>query len=418
MPGNSPTGAPAPPERLYRWFPRYVPRSVEIGGAGLGPLAAMGVTLAVCAAVLSLPAVVRATGLSASTIWTVLGSYFACMALNDTVLAPWSAREPLGFRVQLVVLVTYNAFFTSLFVVLSNDPHSPLWFVPFAWAFFMGSWSEIDASIFQLVAAMLGPLGTIPVFLARGADPRWSIAAPVMAATVCGAGYHMLAVRQTEWRRIRREQAATIDALREEQRRWERERVARDLHDSLGNVLALVSAYGDLVERNAEHPDVLRRIAGTIRAMGRTGLGELRVVLEAIDPGDGTLDRLANALASIARRSEEAELAIVRLQKEGDPHVRIPSAVHMAAVQIAKEALTNAVRHGRAERVDIGLRADGSVLELAIEDDGIGLPADGQLDGGGRGLVQMRKRAEELHGAVTIEPRDRGVIVRCRLPMA
>ena len=83
---------------------------------------------------------------------------------------------------------------------------------------------------------------------------------------------------------------------------------------------------------------------------------------------------------------------------------------------IFKEAVNNAARHSRCSRVEINLRADGSVLELRVTDDGAGFhPAAG---GEGQGLASMRRRAEKMGGALAVESRpEQGTTVRLRVPL-
>ena len=84
-------------------------------------------------------------------------------------------------------------------------------------------------------------------------------------------------------------------------------------------------------------------------------------------------------------------------------------------MRIVREAVSNAIRHGRADSVTVRL-ARGDCLRLTIEDDGGGL-AEGEPDGRGFGIVSMRERAQALGGTVELSPApDRGVRVEVRLP--
>jgi signal transduction histidine kinase len=84
--------------------------------------------------------------------------------------------------------------------------------------------------------------------------------------------------------------------------------------------------------------------------------------------------------------------------------------------RIAQEALSNAVRHGRASRVVVSLRVDDGGLRLEIHDDGVGLGGEG-ASAQGAGLRIMRYRAGTLGGSLEVGPRDGGgTVVRCRIP--
>ena len=78
---------------------------------------------------------------------------------------------------------------------------------------------------------------------------------------------------------------------------------------------------------------------------------------------------------------------------------------------VLKEALANVVRHANATRVTVELRAEAETLALVVIDDGRGLPVDRDAHSpyvGGKGMSNMRRRAEELHGALTVERLDAG----------
>jgi signal transduction histidine kinase len=84
--------------------------------------------------------------------------------------------------------------------------------------------------------------------------------------------------------------------------------------------------------------------------------------------------------------------------------------------QIAREALTNVARHAKARHVDVRLRYGEHQLTLRIADDGIGFPASG-IDGAGRGLKNMRERAQLLEGALVVEGTpSEGVTVVLTMP--
>jgi signal transduction histidine kinase len=91
------------------------------------------------------------------------------------------------------------------------------------------------------------------------------------------------------------------------------------------------------------------------------------------------------------------------------------AAVEVAAYRIVREAVTNVVRHAEATRCDVILELSGGRLELAIVDDGIGLPV---VPGGGVGMRSMRDRAEELGGTFfATDAVPRGTEVRASIPL-
>jgi signal transduction histidine kinase len=93
----------------------------------------------------------------------------------------------------------------------------------------------------------------------------------------------------------------------------------------------------------------------------------------------------------------------------------LPAAVEVSAYLIGQEALTNAVRHAGAGRIELRLTADADAVHLEVRDDGRGLPAVRRT---GVGLRSMAERVEELGGELVVGPAPgQGTVVRARLPL-
>lgn len=408
--------AVASPGHGLRAWPRYRPGSVEIGGGGPRLLLSMGAGMAMFAAVFSIPLVQRATGLRAAHAALILGAYYAAMVVNDYVLHPAALRSRAGFNTQLAVLFFYNELFNLLLVVVPNRPWSPLWMSLALWAFKTGAWQEIDASLFALACHGIGPLLTIPVFLWRGAPLAESIAAPVLTSLVCASAYAMLSAMSASWRAVRQAQREEIDRYRERAATLERERVARDLHDSLGSTLALTTSYARVMRRHAEDPDAIRRIADVVEEMGREGLDALRGLLDALSPDDTTVDAVVRTAERLAERCEAAHQVRVDLEALGDRTRPLSGDLHVAVARVIQEALRNAIRHGGAGHVGLTIDARAEAFALRIEDDGAGVVAS-ESTREGRGLSNMRHRATERGGRFAITPRaGGGTVVTWEVP--
>jgi signal transduction histidine kinase len=185
----------------------------------------------------------------------------------------------------------------------------------------------------------------------------------------------------------------------------ERRRIARDLHDGLAQDLAFIGAQARRLPAGDDAP------ATRIAVAAARALAESRHAIATLARSvDASLD------SSVAQAAEEvAAREGVRLRLDLEPGLQAPDAVHDALMRIVREALSNAIRHGRAGSVTVRLaRTDD--LHLTVEDDGVGLPA-GEPNGRGFGLVSMRERAEALGGTVELSPApERGVRVEVRLP--
>jgi len=173
----------------------------------------------------------------------------------------------------------------------------------------------------------------------------------------------------------------------------ERTKIARDLHDRLGQYLTYIAL--ELERINTETPSTAIKelhedVQGAIGEF-RDTLLELRVAVSAERPLSIVLDEVVERFA---RRSEiEVNLEV------SDPVDHLPARIETEFLRIAQEALTNISKHAQATRVDLRWTVDGGGGLLVIEDDGRGFEPSQGIRGSAYGLVGMRERAASI-GAV------------------
>jgi signal transduction histidine kinase len=132
------------------------------------------------------------------------------------------------------------------------------------------------------------------------------------------------------------------------------------------------------------------------------GLDEARAALQVL--GHGSDEPLGFVIHRAAR--ELAERYHVDLEVDVDDSVTAGPDQRHALMRITREAVSNAVRHGKAARVQVRLTQHGGTRHLAISDDGSGFDVAAVKPGGGYGLVSMRDRARALPGSLDIEARS------------
>ncbi|WP_344046483.1 sensor histidine kinase [Nocardioides panacihumi] len=197
-------------------------------------------------------------------------------------------------------------------------------------------------------------------------------------------------------------------------REEERRRIRRDLHDGLGPVLSGVVFQLEsarlLVEKDPATAGVrLREASRTVQEV----VADVRRLVHDLRPPALDDLGLVGALRQLAGQLERGGPEIAVSDGGIGP---LPAAVEVAAYRIVAEALTNTVRHARAERADVRLCATDGALRLEVADDGSGLGADVQA---GVGLRSMRERALELGGRVEVAcPPSGGTVVTATLPIA
>lgn len=263
--------------------------------------------------------------------------------------------------------------------------------------------------------------GPIPPFAAR-TRRRDGVYVPTEASLaridVDGMAYLFGVVRDMTERHQSEAVQRTFARRMLENLEGERQRVARELHDDVGQAVATV---GVLLHALAQTP-------GSVAASMRPALASTLV----------TIQEITESVARLCREYHPAELVGLGLDGTLRAYVREFSRRHGLACRLAvrgldvplgsehdlhlyrivQEALTNVARHARARRVAVRLHRRGQMLTLAVHDDGVGFtPDDGEARG--LGLTTMRERAEIMGGTLTIRSRPRrGTEVRIAVPLA
>lgn len=192
----------------------------------------------------------------------------------------------------------------------------------------------------------------------------------------------------------------------------ERSRIARDLHDRVGQGLAYLSFELDRIGRNASAP--LQTTLATLRADVREILGDVRETLSDIrtDVSEnqdlvGTVDAF---ITRVSRRSS------MQFDFEHAGSDRLPLPIEREMWRIAQEALANAERHSGASLVRVRWRCADHRAVLEVADDGAGMATTTPVKPGSLGLAGMRERADAIGAALEIDSEvGRGTTVRCTL---
>jgi two-component system sensor histidine kinase UhpB len=190
----------------------------------------------------------------------------------------------------------------------------------------------------------------------------------------------------------------------------ERLRIARELHDEIGQTLTAVALRAEHASTRAEaQRGELSQLAETVQ----DALEDVRRISRELRPEALDALGLVNALIALCSRVSEESHVVVHRRLEG-PMPVLPAEVELAIYRVAQEALTNVMRHSNADNVTVSLLASESDLVLQVEDDGDGLPEE-LAEGGG--LTGMRERALLIEAELKIESvPDGGVAVTLRVP--
>ncbi len=196
----------------------------------------------------------------------------------------------------------------------------------------------------------------------------------------------------------------------------ERNRLSRELHDSLGHRLTVAVVQLEGAQRLVPtDPERAGRMIGTVREQMKEALADLRRTLQALrSPREDDLP-LGPALSKLTRQFQDATGLPVQLHVSPDlPHLTDPQ--RHALYRGAQEALTNAQRHAQARQVWVELAPCADGVRLSVDDDGHGLPAE---LGDGLGLRGLRERTDSVGGVLTLGASPRGgAQIRVTVPAA
>lgn len=347
----------------------------------------------------NLPAVLAAAG-------------FAAVYVAGTV---WARRRETTRPARLGWLAAVLVLWAALVVQVPEAAYLvfPLFFLAQC---LLGVWAGV-AAVASLAAVAVVALGMHHGFTPAG------IVGPAVGALVAlgvGAGVRALHRESQARREVIAELVAARSALaareREVGREAERARLAGEIHDTVAQGLSSIGMLLHAAERAAPaHPatDQLR----LAREVAAENLAETRRLIAALRPAPLEGVTLAGALGRVAGRTR-AEHPGVEVTVTGATGAEPPAEVASVLVRVAQEALSNAVRHGTPDRVELRLSGSPAGVELAVTDDGRGFDTAAPRAAASFGLDGMARRVADLGGELTVDSEPgSGTTVRAALPV-
>ncbi|MET7748216.1 sensor histidine kinase [Micromonospora sp. NPDC005367] len=191
----------------------------------------------------------------------------------------------------------------------------------------------------------------------------------------------------------------------------ERQRMAREIHDTLAQGLTGIITQLEAAEQSRDRSDAWRRHVDNALALARESLTEARRSVRAVRPRQLETARLPDALAELGGRWSSLHGVRAEIATTGTPRSLHPE-IEVTLLRAAQEALANVARHASATRVGLTLSYMTDVVTLDVRDDGIGFdpdirPAPRQADCG-YGLTAMRQRVTGVGGELTVESEPGG----------
>jgi len=254
------------------------------------------------------------------------------------------------------------------------------------------------------------------IFILLGLDPEVGLPLIFVYAVV----YFLLAafiaiIREAEAaRRESQQQQADLQAAHRQLQTYtaraeqlavlqERNRLARELHDSVTQSLFGVNMYADAAEHflASEEVDAAADNLTKLRRTARDALGQMRLLIYRLRPPILEEEGLAAALEARLETVETRAGLKTKLELTGMEE--LPKDVENELYSIAIEALNNTLKHANAERVSVSLSQKDGTFNMEIADDGSGFDLDSAQESGGLGLRGMQERVAQLGGHFKIE---------------
>ena len=215
------------------------------------------------------------------------------------------------------------------------------------------------------------------------------------------------------------ELAAHLQGMQDEERR----RIARELHDSVGQLLAAISMNIGIVKAQSHKLDTIGARAVSDNAMlVEQVTREIRTISHLLHPPLLDMAGLASALRWYADGFSERSNIKVEVDIPSD-FGRLPGEIEIAVFRIVQECLTNIHRHSGSPTAAIRIHQEGGTLRVQVQDHGKGIPKERQLElttstRTGVGFGGMRERLKMLGGTLEIHSEGTGTVVSATLKVA
>jgi signal transduction histidine kinase len=214
-----------------------------------------------------------------------------------------------------------------------------------------------------------------------------------------------------------RELSLSVLRIQDEERR----RVARDLHDTVGQTLtALKITLSTLENAVARYPQTVDFFT-ELNGLADQALREIRTTSYLLHPP--LLDESGFAAAAAWYVDGFNKRSAIQVKLQLPERVRLPGSVEIVLFRVLQESLTNITKHAGSETVDVLLQVDRNAISLSVRDYGKGISAErlAKMNGSGSdigvGIAGMRERLKDLGGRLEIESDSTGTLLKAYVPL-
>jgi len=219
-------------------------------------------------------------------------------------------------------------------------------------------------------------------------------------------------------RKLAEEALSSISQKLIEAQEQERARIARELHDDIGQRLALVAMGCDQIERIAPSlpAEVLNRIR-ELEKQSKALSADVQTMSRALHPPKLEYLGLVAAMSSLCDEFGEHQRVEIDFRSH-DVSAPLPPEISLCLIRVLQEALQNAVKHSGVRHMEVELCGTPEEIHLSVRDLGKGFDLNTAMQGRGLGLTSMHERVRLLNGTVLIQSKPMGgTSVEVRVPV-
>jgi signal transduction histidine kinase len=368
-------------------------------------------------------ALVRLARLNIPLCWDVVTVSALLALVYAAGLVRWSRLGPLARHGWVAALLLLWAFL----VILTPPPLTGA----YVWCAVPLACAALRAVGRRAAGAAMGVITLVLVgqlTRSAGGFDAEMVLIPVAAVWGTVALYQAQQRDAVERQRLVEELRSTRDVLAQEQRRagvlGERERIARDLHDTLAQELSAGLMLLQAAERDwEERPDVARTRVRAVADGLDAGLAETRRMIRDLTPSAVAEDGLEGSLKLLCRRAQQDGTAVsVRFRSVGAHRTDMDEQAAIALFRVAQSTLANVREHAQATSLLVTLHQGADHVELDVCDDGVGFDlarvSGVSPSGRGFGLPAARARLREYGGDLAVDSApQRGTRIRATVPV-
>jgi signal transduction histidine kinase len=198
----------------------------------------------------------------------------------------------------------------------------------------------------------------------------------------------------------------------------ERTRIARELHDDIGQRLALLAFELDQLHQELPNPPEIRSRMGELQKQTSAIATDIQTLSHELHSAKLEYLGIAAAMRGFCREFGEQQKVEIDFKTSDLPSPVSPN-ISLCLFRVLQESLRNSAKHSGVRRVEVRLRGTSDEIHLAVSDSGAGFDSGAAKESRGLGLISMEERLKLLNGTLSIESQpQRGTTIHARVPLS